>query len=270
MAAQIIGLHQWFDSPPGSYLLEWEQARFDETVVDAFGYHGLQLGMPLLDGLRANRMPHRWHALAHSELLGADTEPPELLADPVALPFPESSIDLLLLPHTLELSHDPHGALREAARVLVPEGKLVISGLNPVSLWAWRQARARLYRRLGHGRLYLPDGGEVIGHWRLRDWLRLLGFEVESLEFGCYRPAVRSARWLQRFAWMDAVGARAWPIFGAAYFVVAVKRVPGMRLLEPAWRTGAKRAGVQVPVANRSAVSPMQSLELERLETLRE
>lgn len=245
-------MHQWFDSPPGSYLLEWEQARYDEAVVDAFGYHGLQLGMPRLDGLRANRMPHRWRALAHPELLGAGPAP-ELLADPVALPFPESSIDLLLLPHTLELSHDPHGTLREAARVLVPEGKLVISGLNPVSLWAWRQARARWYRRVGWGSLYLPDGGEVIGHWRLRDWLRLLDFEVESLEFGCYRPAVRSARWLDRFAWMDAVGARAWPIFGAAYFVVAVKRVPGMRLLEPAWRTGAKHAGAQVPVANRSA-----------------
>ena len=248
-------MHQWFDSPPGRYLLEWEQARYDEAVVDAFGYHGLQVGMPLLDGLRANRMPHRWSAIAHPDLLGAGPAP-QLLADPIALPFPESCIDLLLLPHTLELSDDPHAALREAARVLVPEGRVVISGLNPVSLWAMRQARARLYRRLGHGKLYLPDGGEVIGHWRLRDWLRLLGFEVESLQFGCYRPAVRSERWLNRFGWMDPVGARAWPIFGAAYFVVAVKRVHGMRLLEPAWRTSPQRAGAQVPVANRNAVSP--------------
>lgn len=248
-------MHQWFDSPPGRYLLDWEQTRYDEAVVDAFGYHGLQLGMPLLDGLRANRMPHRWHALAHPELMASGGVLPQLLADPVALPFPESSLDLLLLPHTLESSHDPHAALREAARVLVPEGKLVISGLNPVSLWAWRQARARLSRRLGYGHLYLPEGGEMIGHWRLRDWLRLLNFEIESMEFGCYRPAVRSARWLERFRWMDPLGARAWPIFGAAYFVVAVKRVHSMRLLEPAWRTDTKRAGAQVPVANRSSVA---------------
>ncbi|WP_245901344.1 class I SAM-dependent methyltransferase [Simplicispira suum] len=257
MTAQIIGLHQWFDSPPGRYLLEWEQARYDEAVVDAFGYHGLQLGMPLLDGLQANRMPHRWRAVAYPELLGVGAAP-ELLADPVALPFPESSIDLLLLPHTLELSEDPHAALREAARVLVPEGRLVISGLNPVSLWALRQGRARMCQRFGHGRLFLPDVGEVIGHWRLRDWLRLLGLELESLEFGCYRPAVRSEGWLNRFAWMDPVGTRCWPIFGAAYFAVAVKRVAGMRLLEPAWRTGAQRARTQVPVANRSA-APFQS-----------
>ena len=253
-------MQQWFDSPPGRYLLDWEQARYDEAVVDAFGYHGLQLGMPLLDGLRANRMPHRWYALPHPELLGAGPRVPQLLADPVALPFPENSLDLLLLPHTLEQSDDPHAALREAARVLVPEGRLVISGFNPVSLWAWRQARARWYQRLGYGSLYLPDSGEAIGHWRLRDWLRLLSLDVQSLELGCYRPAVRSAHWLRRFAWMDPVGARAWPIFGAAYFVVAVKRVHGMRLLEPAWRTGAKHAGASVPVANRRAV-PADGIE---------
>lgn len=246
-------MHQWFDSPPGRYLLEWEQARFDESVVDAFGYHGLQLGMPMLDGLRANRMPHRWLAIAYPELLGTGTLPPELMADPVALPFPEASVDLLLMPHTLELSVDPHAALREAARVLVPEGKVVISGLNPVSLWAMRQGRARLYQRLGRGRLYLPEAGETIGHWRLRDWLRLLGFELDSLEFGCYRPAVSSEKWLNRFGWMDAVGERAWPIFGAAYFAVAVKRVPGMRLMDPGFKPVAARVGAPATVANRRA-----------------
>jgi len=113
-------------------------------------------------------------------------------------------------------------------------------------------------QRFGHGRLFLPDGGEVIGHWRLRDWLRLLGLELESLDFGCYRPAVRSEGWLNRFAWMDPVGAHCWPIFGAAYFAVAVKRVAGMRLLEPAWRKGAQRARSQVPVANRAVQRKFQ------------
>jgi hypothetical protein len=69
---------------------------------------------------------------------------------------------------------------------------------------------------------------------------------------------VRSERWLNRSAWMDPVGTRLWPIFGAAYFAVAVKRVAGMRLLEPAWRTGAQRARAQVPIANRSA-APVQA-----------
>lgn len=264
MSDQIIGLHHWFDSPPGRYLLAWEQARFDEAVADIFGYHSLQLGMPLLDGLRANRMPHQWLALGQEAAEGSisfletglgggslQSRTVDLLSEPVALPFPAASLDLLVLPHTLELSTDPHAALREVERVLVPEGRVVISGLNPTSLWGLRQRRARLYQRLGKGTLYLPDVGEFIGYRRLRDWLRLLNFEVESAQFGCYRPAVRSIQWLDRFGWMDALGEKWWPIFGAGYFLVAVKRVHGVRLLEPAWRTQRQRAAATVPVANR-------------------
>ncbi|ATG96795.1 class I SAM-dependent methyltransferase [Paracidovorax citrulli] len=271
MSDEIIGLHHWFDSPPGRYLLAWEQERYDEMVADVFGFHALQLGMPGLQGLRANRMPHRWLALGAAEALlwppPAQVEPgpadgpvrAALLADPVALPFPENSLDLVLLPHALELSVDPHAALREVHRVLVPEGRLVVSGLNPVSLWGLRQRRVRLYQRLGAGgRLYLPDVGEFIGHWRLRDWLRLLNFEIETISFGAYRPAVRSARWLDRYEWLDAVGARWWPILGAAYMVVAVKRVHGMRLLEPSWRTGQapQARAATVPVAQRAGPEP--------------
>ena len=253
MSAQIIGLHHWFDSAPGRYLLAWEQAHFDEAVANIFGYHSLQLGMPLLDGLRANRMPHRWRAMdeIQAPAPGAGAAP-HLLTHAAALPFADNSLDLLLLPHALELSHNPHAVLREVARVLVPEGRVVISGLNPVSLWGLRQRRARLYQRLGWDSLYLPDVGEFIGHWRLSDWLHLLNFEIESTHFGCYRPAVRTDQWLERFSWMDRVGARCWPILGAAYFVVAVKRVHGVRLLGPAWRTSVQPTAASVPVAHRA------------------
>ncbi|MEI8327209.1 MAG: SAM-dependent methyltransferase, partial [Betaproteobacteria bacterium] len=89
-----------------------------------------------------------------------------------------------------------------------------------------------------------------IGYWRLRDWLRLLGFEVELHRFGCYRPALRSQAWLDRCAWMERVGARWWPILGSVYFIVAVKRVVGVRLLEPAWKSQVKVAAVPVSIAN--------------------
>ena len=171
--------------------------------------------------------------------------------DFTALPFAPASLDLVTLPHTLELSLDPHATLREVERVLVPEGRVVLSCINPVSLWGLAQRRARLYQRLGGGRLYLPEAGEFIGYWRLRDWLRLLGFEVESVRFGCYRPAVRGQRALDRMAWMERLGDRWWPILGAAYFIVAIKRVHGMRLLSPSWKSVPVRSGSQVPLPNR-------------------
>lgn len=268
MGSQIIGFTDWFRTPPGEYLLAWERERFDQAVADMFGYHALQLGLPELDALRSNRMPHKWLALQGAEdtsaaAAGPSGERPDataaggassprvaLLTDPAALPFPENSLDLVLLPHTLELSSDPHATLREVERVLVPEGRVVISGLNPASLWGLRQRRAHFYRRLGYGELFLPEAGEFIGYWRLRDWLRLLSFEVESGQFGCYRPAVSSRASLDRFAWMDKVGERSWPIFGALYFLVAVKRVRGMRLLEPAWKAQKATASAPVAIAN--------------------
>ena len=248
MSEQIIGMHGWFQTPPGRYLLEWEREQLDQAVSDIFGFHALQLGLPEIDGLCDNRMPHRW--LGHH----VPSQHASFLTDFSALPFSADSLDLVVLPHSLELARDPHTTLREVERVLVPEGRVVICGLNPASLWGLRQRRARLYHRMGFGRLFLPEAGEFIGHWRLRDWLRLLGFEVEVLRFGCYRPSLSSEKWLQRFSWMDAVGQRLWPIFGAAYFIVAVKRVRGMTLLNPGWKPTRGMSTVPVSVVSGSVM----------------
>ena len=281
MGSQIIGFTDWVKTPPGEYLLAWERERFDQAVADMFGYHALQLGLPELDALNSNRMPHKWLAVqgAESALPAAQTNPalrvPEsktrwpaasspriaLLTNSAALPFPANSLDLVLLPHTLELSVDPHATLREVERVLVPEGRVVITGLNPASLWGLRQRRAHFYRRLGYGELFLPEAGEFIGYWRLRDWLRLLSFEVESGHFGCYRPAVSRAASLERFSWMDKVGQRWWPIFGALYFLVAVKRVRGARLLEANWKTQKASTSVPAAIANQAQRPGILSLQ---------
>lgn len=274
MDKQIIGLSDWFETVPGQYLLDWERRHFDEAVGDMFGFHALQMGLAVLPALRQNRMLNRWLALpAPAADCAADTQhvsakyadlpgvPGVALFTHFAfLPFPECSLDLVVLPHTLELSDDPHSTLREVERVLVPEGKLVISGLNPASLWGFRQQRAHWWRRLGVGELFLPDEGEFIGFWRLRDWLRLLGFEVESAHFGCYRPAFENPHWMEQSAWMEPAGARWWPIFGAAYFLVAVKRVRGMRMLETNWKNRTQRVTAPaVAVRREPTEAPAQS-----------
>ncbi|HBU19724.1 MAG TPA: SAM-dependent methyltransferase, partial [Hydrogenophaga sp.] len=62
MYPPIISLTDWFQTAPGRYLLDWEQRQFDLAVSDLFGYNALQLGLPELRTLDANRMPHRWLA----------------------------------------------------------------------------------------------------------------------------------------------------------------------------------------------------------------
>jgi SAM-dependent methyltransferase len=267
----IVELGAWLHTAPGRYLLDWEQDRLDHEVADAFGFHALQLGLPQLDGLRANRMPHRWVAI--DSLLVPDgvpfdfrlpgdqgistmpvDQPVSLHCEFDALPFPNASVDLVVLPHSLELARDPHQALREVERVLVPEGRVMILGFNPMSLWGLRQRTGRVARGLGLGRgsgLFLPRAGEFIGYRRLRDWLRLLGFEVEAGRFGCWRPPVASPVWLQRHAWMDRAGETWWPVLGAVYFVVAVKRVRGMRLVGLVKNEKRKAVAAPAVVANR-------------------
>jgi SAM-dependent methyltransferase len=261
----------WLASAPGRYMLAWEQSRIDQAVVDLFGFHAVQLGFPAIDALRSNRMPHRWLAGDHAAALqaagaGPDAKsaattpaPVALRCDFDALPFPDHSLDLVVLPHTLEFARDPHQTLREVDRVLVPEGRVVIFGLNPASLWGLRQRVGRL--RGPRVPTFLPRGGEFIGYWRLRDWLRLLSFEVEGGRFGCYAPPLGSARWLQRFEWMDRLGDRWWPVFGAVYSLVAVKRVRGMRLV------GLVRDLRRRPQVAPAVVANRRRSEIERAET---
>ncbi|MDT7836662.1 class I SAM-dependent methyltransferase [Aquabacterium sp. OR-4] len=277
----IIELGHWWQSPPGRYLLAWEQRQLDALVNDLFGFHALQLGLPQLEALRANRMPHRWLATeatlddelppvplppvddALSTLLPQDSAlvgNAALLCDFDALPFPAQSLDLVVLPHALELARDPHDTLREVERVLRPEGRALILGFNPASLWGLRQRAGHLRQRLGiGGPLYLPQAGEFIGFGRVRDWLRLLGFEVEYGRFGCWRPPLRSEGWLEHWRWMEGAGQRAWPVLGAVYAVQAVKRVRGMRLVGLARRRQVLKGAAPAVVAQRQPHAPQRA-----------
>jgi len=268
----IVELAAWLATAPGRYLLAWEQERLDDALADAFGFHAVQLGLSELDGLRANRMPHRWVAsdslhppaapacvlpAANASVTApSGAQSVDLHCEFDALPFANASIDLVVLPHALELARDPHLTLREVERVLVPDGRVVIVGFNPASLWGLRQRAGRLRRALGFARgssLFLPRAGELIGYWRLRDWLRLLGFEVEIGRFGCWRPPISSEVWLDRWRWLDRVGEHWWPVLGAVYFVVAVKRVRGMRLVGMVKSDRRKTATAPAAVARRDA-----------------
>jgi len=222
--AAILEIEAWLASPAGRYLLDWEQRQLDAAVADLFGFHALQLGWPALAGLRANRMPQRWLATPLADARA------QLFCDPDALPFESNSLDLLVLPHTLEFAPDPHHRLREAYRVLRPEGRLIVLGLNPASLWGLRQ-------RIG--RRFLPRAGTFLGYWRGRDWFKLLGLDVVEARFGAWRlPLQREA---DHEGWIERLGATWWPVFGAVYYLQGVKRVHGMRLIGLARNNGKRR-----------------------------
>ncbi len=218
-------LSEWFATEQGGYVLAREQAFFDRTVGDIFGYNALQLGLPEQDFLRSSRMPLRFSAnqQAGSAVRLCCTE----------LPFASASMDLVLLPHVIEFAEHPHQILREVERVLMPEGSVIISSFNPRSLWGMRRA-------LG-GKQGYPWSGHFISLPRIKDWLALLGFEVAGGRFAAYAPPFSQARWLERCAFMEAAGDRWWAVRGGVFFLHAIKRVHGMRLIKPQWNDGLVR-----------------------------
>lgn len=227
-----LALASWLESPQGRYVLDWELEQFDSAVEDVFGFRAVQIGLPGIDFLRRNRISYRFPLSLEP---GA-----AVAADPLQLPIASHSVDLLVLPHVLEFSTDPHLVLREAERVLMPEGQIVLSGFNTLSLWGLKQS---LSRRTAE----CPWNAHMIGLLRLKDWLKLLGFELNGGKFGCYAPPLANQKWLARFAFMEKAGARWWPIAGGVYVVRAVKRTVGMRMVMPAWRRERAKARVLTP-----------------------
>ncbi|OHC87182.1 MAG: methyltransferase type 11 [Sideroxydans sp. RIFOXYD2_FULL_59_7] len=218
-------LSEWFATEQGGYVLTREQAYFDHTVSDIFGFNALQIGVPGQDFLRNSRMPLRFTAGNHH---GNDVR---LIC--TELPFDSASLDLVLMPHVLEFSDNPHQIIREVERVLMPEGNLIISAFNPFSLWG-------MHRALGRKQGY-PWDAHFIGLTRLKDWLALLGFEVVGGRFAAYAPPFRQQKWLDRASFMEKAGDRWWAVSGGIYFLHAIKRVPGMRLIKPKWNEGLVR-----------------------------
>lgn len=252
---RIGSLSQWFETPLGAYLLQREHQFFDNEVADLFGFNALQFGLPEHEFLRANRMPLRATVAVDG--------PVKLRGDICDLPIATASVDLVVLPHTLEFSQNPHQVLREVQRVLRPEGRVVLSGFNPWSLWG-------VARRFGADADVYPWCGQFISLPRIKDWMALLGFEVAAGRMAAYRPPCQGEKWLRRLQFMELAGDRWWPFAGGVYFLHAVKRVHGMRLITPKWKMAAnkKKALAAVPhcVGDASAILRSVAANDERFE----
>ena len=231
----IPGLEHWLGTAQGRYVGAWETASVDAAIADVFGFNALQLGLPQHDFLRASRIPLRQKA--------GDCGPVDLLCDLSTLPVASLSTDLVVLPHVLEFTSDAHQILREVERILIPEGHLVILGFNPLSLWGLRNR----FERSGH----FPWHGTYLSLTRLKDWLNLLGFEVDRPLSGCHVPPWDEEAWLRRWHFMEAAGGRWWGFPGGVYLLHAIKRTHGMRLIAPNWRKNAVAAKALRPVAQK-------------------
>lgn len=215
----------WLETPLGRYVVRREQAIFDRALPDLFGFYALQIGCAGVPLLQSSRVTHQFS-------MAWDTNG-TLLAEPDQLPFPCNQFDVIVLPHTLEFQALPHEVLREVFRVLRPEGHLLITGFNPYSAFGIK----RYFGRERSG----PWRGEFISLSRAKDWLTLLGFDIVGGQLDGYALPVQTDRALQRLSSIESAGDRWWPFAGGLYFLHAVKRIAGVRLLKPNWARPPRR-----------------------------
>ncbi len=238
--APVLPLDAWYCSPLGRELAEQEAQCLERMLRDIFGYYLLQVGggAGLSEAIRGSQV--RRHILlpaaAAHYTLGLQT-----VAAPDRLPIAADSVDVVVLPHTLEFADDARQVLREVERVLIPEGRLVVFGFNALSLWGiWRLVR--------RGQDSGPWNGRFLTPFRIRDWLSLLGFDIDLQEMMMFRPPWRRAL-LQQFSFLDTMGRRFWPVLGGVYAMRAVKRVSTLTPLRPSWKN-------RRPVLAAGAVEP--------------
>jgi hypothetical protein len=162
-------LLRWFKTPLGQQALTFERALLDKHLNPLFGSSRIKNHI-LVD-----------EAATQTEAICERI----VLANLLAQPFAASSLDVILLPHTLESTLDPYRFIRYVDELIRADGHLVITGFNPMSCLVLRQ-------RLGQDKSQWR-AAHIIKMERLVDWLRLLGYEILVKEYStslCFESKV--------------------------------------------------------------------------------
>lgn len=221
------GFAAWLRSAAGERLLAVERPCLRESVRRFHGEAALWIGTTpqLLDTTERCMVRERFYATCclpgGSLRRGFDSESAcgdfkAVRALPAKLPFPSASVDGVVLHHALETEDDRRGALRDAARVLRPGGRLLLVGVNPSSLWLFAKPFAAL-RDL-----------KPVSVPRLQDWLALLGLEQDAktryLNYRSVLPfALRGKAGEAASSWLNRLQA---PV-GGVYLISATKVAAG-------------------------------------------
>ena len=219
-------LRSWYQTPLGQAFGDIEVMHLEEVLPTLFGYHLLQIGAyrePKY--LEKNLIKHK--VIVDRNLADGQAKV-NLRSRTEQLSIATDSIDVVLLDHELELHSDPHSVLREIDRVLVPEGRIIILGFNPWSMWGTRK-------------FLMPWGNKLpwccyfFSPFRVKDWLQLLGYELEVVNTHFFRPPLNYPWAVDRFSLVEKIGKRLWPSFGGGYMLVAKKRISTLTPVGPVW-----------------------------------
>lgn len=228
MKAALIKKHLskpelWQDLPLGDELKCLIEREISEVSRKFFGYHLVRLGhLSSQIELAACPIKHQINITSTSQTYT------HLVAKSTDLPVCENSVDAFLLAHELDFSRDPHQILREVNRTIMPDGYLVITGFNPLSLCG-------LFKYLPFNKGNILHDARFFNCARVKDWLQLLGFEIVDVrhllfnELFLQRKLLNASKWT---LWCHQYLS----LFTSMYVIVARKREIPLSLIKPRWK----------------------------------
>lgn len=216
----------WYRTPLGACLLEEEQIVLAPFLEDCFGKQLLQIGGPSEVFLFPPKPTFHWVRLSPERM--PVFKGPSVRASFDALPFLPESLDIVLLPHVLEFVTHPEMILAKSRIVLAPEGRLIIFGFNPWSLWGVSRYAMR--------HKTLPWRANFRSVSLVKKWLEEQGFAIEEAHTLFFRPPCKEAKKLHRWMALEALGRLLWSDNGGVYCIVARKQVVSPLLVQESFR----------------------------------
>ena len=232
----------WYATELGERLLNEEHDVIERELDNAVGYYLLQQ-TPL------KRLSFHHHRVRETIVLSPqlDLGAPEetIVAHMSELPFESDGIDVIILHHTLDLSENPHRDIHEVARTLLPSGKLIIVGFNPIGFWG--------VRRMFSKRSKAPWSARFISQRRLEDWLKVAGLTLENADVLGYDLPVKSGKWRNRFAWVGRLAKAMKLPVGGVYVLTVTKQTRRYIPSKPRWHA----TKVRVPPLTKPTIKEM-------------
>lgn len=210
---------RWVVTPGAQRLLSLEAGWLTDAIQSLHGIHLAYAGIDEKPRfLKRSRCHHQfciglpWQATSASR--------PQVISHDYSWPLMDESVDVVVLQHALDMSRRPHQTIREACRVLVPNGYLIVAGFNPYSVWGGM----RLVNALS---VRLPWVANPVAPGRLQDWLTLLDLRVEYIQHACHLWPIKlgSDRLSRR---VDRLLVNRNRVPGNGYVLVARKTVAGI------------------------------------------
>jgi SAM-dependent methyltransferase len=149
-------------------VLESEQKFLSRLLKERYGKHALIIGVSEQGDL-LNHCALSKHTVI-SPLVHKNKKIKYIESELSELPIFSGSIDVVVIPHTLEFIDNPRQLLMEACRIVKPEGDIIIFCFNPLSFWG--------LKKWWVNHKHIPWSGHFTRAKTIKKWLKLADFEL--------------------------------------------------------------------------------------------